>query len=685
MLKSRGLIPVLFTLYAVILLPRTASAQTGVFSFAQSLYTADAAQTNASISVILSGNPLIPVSVDFATQNATATAGVDYVATNGTLFFATGTLTSSFAIQLLNPTITTQTTRSVILSLSNPSLTTVLGSPSNAVLTITNSFSQFVQFSQSAYSVTQGITNAFISVVRTGPTGTTATVFFNTSDGSAKTGTDYIAVSGTLTFTNGITTNIVAIPILPGNPLSTNQTVNLALSNPSGVSLGSPSNAVLTIIPSGPPVLQFSQAAYNFKVELGLATLTVIRFGSTVSNASVAFATSDGTAVNGVDYTGTNGTLLFSPGIDAADITFPFAKFNTFQSNKTVFVTLSNPIDATIGPQTNALVTIINDRPQTVTYTNADGSVATVRLARGGTMDISPGNPPSNIVFSGTDSTSEFSVKVKKGPSGGAVFQVGGLSGDGDLHFIKAPNLDLIGSGIQLTGFVTRIYIHDVLNGASISLGGIATNRTQFYAHNIEDGAAITSTCRIAPLRAARIGDVAITAPNLGSVTIRGDKREGLAGDFNGQIQVSGDGVPANEPALGGLHTKGAISNAIVKTVNAGSGKIIAAQIIDSSIYVGFTPANPNDPLSGGTFVPGLRLGSVNVKSPVNGFVNSVIAASRITDIKLNSVETDNSGIPFGVLGDQSILSVKSKTPPFKWNSAGATDQALGDFHVIFP
>ena len=223
-------------------LPHRADAQTGIFTFAQSSYTADAAQSNASISVILSGTPFTLVSVDFATQDGTATAGVDYVSTTGTLFFADGTFSNAFNVPLINIGVATQSTKTVNLFLFNPDTANgyrpSVRSPYSR--SPTPSSPTAVQFSQSAYTVNQGDSNAFITVVRTGRTDTTATVFFNTSDGSAKTGIDYIAISGTLTFTNGITTNTVTIPILPGNPLSTNQTVNLTLSNPNGMSLGSP-------------------------------------------------------------------------------------------------------------------------------------------------------------------------------------------------------------------------------------------------------------------------------------------------------------------------------------------------------------------------------------------------------------------------------------------------------------
>jgi hypothetical protein len=399
----------------------------------------------------------------------------------------------------------------------------------------------------------------------------------------------------------------------------------------------------------------------------------------------VSFATSDGTAVNGVDYHGVSGTLVFPAGIEAANFTFPFIKSNKVQSNKTVLATLSSPVGGTLGTQDTALVTIVNDKSQTVTFTNSAGAIATLRLQKGGTMDVPAGNLPSNIVLSATDSGSVLTIKVKKGTNGSSFVQIGGFSGDGALRTISARNVDLTGSGLQLTGFVPQVQVHDVLNGASIAIGGDATDQTKIVAHNIDDGAAITTTCRIASLQVARIGDVAITAPSTGSVSIKGDKRNGLTGDFNGQMELTGDGVATGGSTLGRFSASGAISNASIDVVDGNVDSIAASEILDSSIYIGFIPTNANTPLLGGTFVPDLLLKSVSVKASANGFANSVLAASKIGNIKLSSVETDNSTIPFGVLGDQSISSVTSKTPAFKWDKAGAPDQSLGDFHVILP
>lgn len=72
---------------------------------------------------------------------------------------------------------------------------------------------------------------------------------YATSNGTATAGSDYTAMSGTLSWADGDTSNkTFYIPLLDDSSYEGDETVNLTLSNPTGLAiLGSPSSAVLTI------------------------------------------------------------------------------------------------------------------------------------------------------------------------------------------------------------------------------------------------------------------------------------------------------------------------------------------------------------------------------------------------------------------------------------------------------
>ena len=67
---------------------------------------------------------------------------------------------------------------------------------------------------------------------------------------------------------------------------------------------------------------------------------------------TVDYATTDGTAEEGDDYTATSGTLTFAPGEDAKTIPVPTLEDEMDEGNETFTLDLSNPVGATIGDGT---------------------------------------------------------------------------------------------------------------------------------------------------------------------------------------------------------------------------------------------------------------------------------------------------------------------------------------------
>ena len=663
--------------------------QTGTVNFSQSLYTVTTDESNATITVVFTGSTDGVAYVDFSTSDGTATDGVNYVGTMGsnvTLAFQTNVLTNTFVIGILGGGAP-QSTQTVYLALSDASGTAALGTPSNAVLEIINTEVEQVAFEQSTYTIDDTDTEAVVTLLRTGGTNGTISVNFNTQDGSAKAGVDYTAVSTNVVFDDGVDTAAVAVPLLSPSGLKTNQTVKLILSSPTGgASLGSPSRATLTIQATGPPVIQFSAASYSVHEHVGRAVVTVIRFGDSSTNASVDYATSDGTAQNNVDYFSTNGTLYFPIGASREGFSFQIQKFSTFQSNKTVNVTLSNvggPTNITLGAISNAVVTIVNDRPQTIVFTNSSGDVITLALRSIGTMHVVQ-QEPLNLVLSATEAATRITMKVKASRTATALPQIDQITGGPDCGLIDARGFDVVGTGVQLGGYLKQLRIHDLTNDAVVTASDTDDRTTTIFAHNLMDGCAINIGNRIGGLQAARFGNGStVTAQQIGAMSIKGDKKAGLRGDCLGTIMISGDGLDVNQSALGSLNAAGTISNTSVVVSNGSVGAVTASQMIDSTIYIGYTPSDPTNPISGGgTFVDGMRLGSVNIRSSTNGFINSDIAASRVGSARFGSIVTDNGSLSFGITAQQ-VSGATCKTPPFRFHVSGPSDQSLGDFHVL--
>lgn len=103
-----------------------------------------------------------------------------------------------------------------------------------------------IHFGSSSSSSTAG-SRASITVVRGGSTNVTSTVDYATSDGTALSGRDYSATTGTLTFPPGSHVQTFSVPTLAPLGAIGLRTVKLDLTNVTGGSLASPISTILSI------------------------------------------------------------------------------------------------------------------------------------------------------------------------------------------------------------------------------------------------------------------------------------------------------------------------------------------------------------------------------------------------------------------------------------------------------
>ena len=93
----------------------------------------------------------------------------------------------------------------------------------------------------------------------------------------------------------------------------------------------------------------------------GRVNIIVTRSGDTTSSASVRFATSDGTAKEGRDYTAAYSVLNFAAGETSKRVTLLIIDNAYVDGSRTVNLALSNPSGATLAAQSNAVLTITDN------------------------------------------------------------------------------------------------------------------------------------------------------------------------------------------------------------------------------------------------------------------------------------------------------------------------------------
>jgi DNA-binding beta-propeller fold protein YncE len=114
------------------------------------------------------------------------------------------------------------------------------------------------------------------------------------------------------------------------------------------------------------------------------ATFTVTLDSASAGQVSVNYATADGTALAGTDYTATSGTLVFPPGVTSETVNVPISTVATGGPTKTFTLNLSGASGATVsrGQATGGSL-----NRQTKFFVVDSGTVKTYEYGSGGTSE----------------------------------------------------------------------------------------------------------------------------------------------------------------------------------------------------------------------------------------------------------------------------------------------------------
>ena len=215
----------------------------------------------------------------------------------------------------------------------------------------------------------------------------------------------------------------------------------------------------IAIEPHGTP--GFATATLLDHESVGAATIVVTRANGATGAISVDYATSNGTAVAGSDYTARSGTLSFEEGETMKTISVPVVNDATPEGSETVNLTLSNPTGgARLGAAASATLTIVdNDAAQTLAFTTGDRAVSEAAGAAALTVRRSGG---TNGAISVNYSTASGSATA------GSDFTVS----TGSLTFADGETTKTISVPIRQDGDVEGAESFDVqLSGASAGIG----------------------------------------------------------------------------------------------------------------------------------------------------------------------------------------------------------------------
>lgn len=331
----------------------------------------------AGFTVSLSNPSFQTITVNFATANNSAIAGSDYVGASGTVTFTPGQTSQPINVTVNGDTIfeANETFNVNLSSATNASIT-----DSQGVGTITNDDAQ-PTISINNVTLSEGNTTtalATFTVSLSHVSSQTITVNFQTANGSATAGVDYIAASGTVTFTPGQLTRTINITVNGETVFEPNETFNVNLSGATNASTAD-SQGVGTITNDD---AQPSISIDDVSVAEGDSGTTSAVFTVSLSNPSsqtitVNFATANNTALAGTHYVNTSGTLTIPSGLTTQPVNVQVNGDEFNEAATLIFqVNLSAATNASISDNQGAGTIVDDDDPVLATEQNSQRAIA---------------------------------------------------------------------------------------------------------------------------------------------------------------------------------------------------------------------------------------------------------------------------------------------------------------------
>jgi hypothetical protein len=192
-----------------------------------SIAEADAGQRNLVFVVRLSQVSSDTVSVAFATADGSATlADQDYVALEGRLAFAPGSVEESLAVVVAGDT-KFEPDEQLIVTLASPVNATI--EDGEATGTITNDDPPVLAVSDTSFAEGQAGSRVMAFRVRMSPATTPVTFRYQTADGTARRGEDYQHVAGEAQLAPGESQLVIEVPVLGDSLLEANERFTLRI------------------------------------------------------------------------------------------------------------------------------------------------------------------------------------------------------------------------------------------------------------------------------------------------------------------------------------------------------------------------------------------------------------------------------------------------------------------------
>ncbi|MBL4827038.1 MAG: hypothetical protein JKY66_04880, partial [Spongiibacteraceae bacterium] len=335
-------------------------------------------ETAASVSLTIErlGDAQGELSVDYVTLDASAVAGMDFVAQAGTVLFADQQTSSTITLQLVDDQIY-EGTESFTVRLSNPSNEVAIVSENTTSITITDDIASVgqavIHFTENAVTLkeTQGLVS--FTLARVNGSSATSSLAWTTLSDTAIAGEDFQQTEGIVEFQEGETQKTIEIMLLDDTVYEGNEGFFIQLNNPVGATVPQAQKQLAVTLtenqtaPAG-GVFNLSGITQQQHETDTIFIVTINRLQASNGVASVEYSTLSKSAMAGEDFEQTSGSLTFEDAETSKTVEISVLDDQHYEGPESFFFQLNNVQgNAVIGQRQQVIFNIVDDEPATGT------------------------------------------------------------------------------------------------------------------------------------------------------------------------------------------------------------------------------------------------------------------------------------------------------------------------------
>lgn len=305
------------------------------------------------------------------TLEGTAEAGADYPANSGTVIIPAGSATVDIPITAINDALNEGEETVTMRLSSSPSYN--VGNPGSATIIIVDDEGANVTLSASDSSAAETANPGAFTFTRAGGNLSAPLFVYFAVNGTATRGVDYADIPNFITIASGSSTFVLAITPINDTVNEENERVTLSLlpAPEYTITTTTPQTVTITSEDTGLVGVGFTVAESSGNETVSGPLISVQLSETATQPVSVNYAVSGGGATGGGgDYTLASGTLTFLPSTNHQSLRITIVNDTTPETNETIRVTLSSPVNAVLdGISTHTYTIIDDDRFGNVTVT----------------------------------------------------------------------------------------------------------------------------------------------------------------------------------------------------------------------------------------------------------------------------------------------------------------------------